>query len=162
MCSSCKIMSIPLGSRGKKRESQLHGPLEEIQVDTVPYPEPIGISTDSRFNYHLILCDGYSRIFRSIGTKDKSSEAYIDGIKQIISNIPQMKNKLPHNIVYIKSDFGSEFRSDTFRKWCGENSVRFTTAAPKHQEQNGLVERHWGTIIKWLLLFCYQICSEST
>ena len=31
---------------------------------------------------------------------------------------------------------------------CGENSIRFTTAAPKYQEQNGLVERHWGTITK--------------
>ena len=46
------------------------------------------------------------------------------------------------------SDFGSEFRSDTFRKWCGENSIRFTTAAPKYQEKNGLVERHWKTITK--------------
>ena len=40
------------------------------------------------------------------------------------------------------------FRSDTFRKWCSENNIRFTTAAPKHQKQNGLVERHWGTIFK--------------
>ena len=127
-------MSIPSSSRGKKRESQVHTLLEEIQVDTVPNPEPIGISTDSRFNYYLILCDRYSRIFRSIGIKDKSSEACIDGIEQIISNIPQLKNKLPKNIVHIRSDFGSEFRSDTFRKWCGENSIRFKTAAPKHQE----------------------------
>ena len=76
-------MSIPSSSRGKKRESQVHTLLEEIQVDTVPNPEPIGISTDSRFNYYLILCDRYSRIFRSIGLKDKSSEARIDGIEQI-------------------------------------------------------------------------------
>ena len=27
-------------------------------------------------------------------------------------------------------------------------TIRFTTAAPKHQEQNGLVEKHWGTIMK--------------
>ena len=27
-------------------------------------------------------------------------------------------------------------------------NIRFTTAAPKHQEQNGLSERHWGTIMK--------------
>ena len=83
VCTSCKIMSIPWRSRGKKREPQVHNPLEEIQVDTVPSPESIGISTDSRFNYYLILCDRYSRIFRSIGLKDKSSEARIDGIEQI-------------------------------------------------------------------------------
>ena len=85
-------------------------------MDTVSNPVPIGISTDSRFNYYLILYDRYSRIFRSIGIKDKSSEACIDGIEQIISNIPQLKNKLPQNIVHIRSDFGSELRSDTFKK----------------------------------------------
>ena len=70
-------------------------------MDIVPNPEPIGISTDSRFNYNLILCDRYSRIFRSICVKDKSSEVCIDGIKQIISNIPQLKDKLPQNIVIL-------------------------------------------------------------
>ena len=64
-------MTIPSSSRGKKRKSEVHAPLEEKQVDTVPYPEPIGISTDSRFNYYLILCDRYTRIFGSIGIKDK-------------------------------------------------------------------------------------------
>ena len=59
VCTSCKIMSIPSSSRGKKRNSEVHAPLEEIQVDTVPNPEPLGISTDSRFNYYLILCDRY-------------------------------------------------------------------------------------------------------
>ena len=34
------------------------------------------------------------------------------------------------------------------RKFCGDNSIRFTTATPKYQEQNVLVERHWGTITK--------------
>ena len=53
-----------------------------------------------------------------------------------------------NRISHIRSDAGSEFRSDVFRKWCSENKIRFTTAAPKHQEQNGLVERHWGTILK--------------
>ena len=48
----------------------------------------------------------------------------------------------------MRTDAGSESRSDIFRKWCSENKTRFTTAAPKHQEQNGLVERHWGTILK--------------
>ena len=43
-------MSAPSSARGKKRESQVHYPSEEKQVDTVPNPEPIGISTDSRFN----------------------------------------------------------------------------------------------------------------
>ena len=54
----------------------------------------------------------------------------------------------PATIKHIRSDAGSEFRSDVFRKWCSKNKIHFNTAAPKHQEQNGLVERHWGTVVK--------------
>ena len=118
-----------------------------FRSDTVPNPEPIGISNESKINYFLILCDRYSRIFRAIGLKDKSSEACIDGIEQLISNFPCLERNLKI-IHHIRSDAGSEFRSDMLRKWCGENNRKFNIAAPKHQEQNGMVERHWGTILK--------------
>ena len=149
ICTSCKTMTIPAASRGKSRSSIITSPLEEIQVDTVPNPEPIGLNSESKYNYFLILCDRFSRVFRLIGIRDKSSEACIDGIEQLTANFPNLlsKNKIKE-ISHIRSDAGSEFRSDTFRKWCGENNIRFNTAAPKHQEQNGLVERHWGTIVK--------------
>ena len=135
ICISCKTMSIPAHSRTKSRQSIVNKPLEEIQVDTVPNPEPVGISNESKVNYFLILCDRYSRIFRAIGLKDKSSEACIDGIEQLISNFPCLERNLK-SINHIRSDAGTEFRSDTFRKWCGENKINFDTAAPKHQENH--------------------------
>ena len=57
-------------------------------------------------------------------------------------------NRQPCSIQHICSDADTESHSDTFRKWCSENKIHFNSAAPKHQEQNGLVERHWGTIAK--------------
>ena len=56
-------------------------------------------------------------------------------------------NRQPRSIQHIPSDAGTEFCSDTFRKW-SENKIHFNSEAPKHQEQNGLVERHWVTIAK--------------
>ena len=131
-------MTIPANARGSSRTSQVSKPLEEIQVDTVPNPEPMGLSADTRYNYFLILCDRYSRIFRICGIRDKSSEACIDGIELLIPNLPCTQRQ-PATIKHIRSDAGSEFRSDVFRKWCSENKIHFNTAAPKHQEQNGLV-----------------------
>ncbi len=147
VCTSCKIMTIPASARGKPRNSQTTFPLEEVQIDTVPNPEPLGLSSESRYNYFLILCDRFSRIFRLIGIHDKSTDACIDDIELLISRIPNIQRKM-QRLTHIRTDVGSEFRSDTFRKWCSENNIRFATAAPKHQEQNGLVERHWGTIMK--------------
>ena len=81
------------------------------------------------------------------GIQDKSTDACIDGIELIISNL-SLHQRTPHTISHVHSDAGSEFRSDTFRKWCNENKIQFNSVAPKHQEQNGLVESHWGTIAK--------------
>ena len=78
---------------------------------------------------------------------DKTSEACIDGIEQLKSKFPVLSKGIK-KISHIRSDAGLEFRSDTFRKWCGENKINIDTAAPKRQEQNGLVERHWGTIVR--------------
>ena len=88
----------------------------------------------------------FFRTFRLIGKQDKSRDACIDGIELLTSRFPN-RNRKNRRISHIRNDASSEFRSDTFRKWCSENNIRFTTAAPKHQEQNGLVERHLGTIL---------------
>ena len=108
-------MTIPVSSRGKSRTTIPTFHLEEIHVETVPNPEPQGVSTESRYNYFLILYDRSSRTFRLIGIQDKSSEACIDGIEQIISRIPNDRTRI-NRISHIWSDAVSEFKSDTFRK----------------------------------------------
>ena len=74
-------------ARDKSRESKVYKPLDEIQIDTVPNPEPMGLSVDTRFNYFLILCDRFSRTFRMCGIRDKTTDVCIDGIELIISTI---------------------------------------------------------------------------
>ena len=88
LCTTCKIMSNPAHARGKARESRVQMPLDEIQVDPIPNPEHMGLSTDTRFNYFLILCDRFSRTFRICGIRDKTTDACIDGIELIISTMP--------------------------------------------------------------------------
>ena len=131
----------------KTRKTQARYPLDEIQVDTVPNPEHLGLSIESRYNYFLIPCDKFSRIFRLIRIQDKISEACIDGIELWPSNILTPTRKIKA-ITNIRSDPGTEFISDIIRKWCAEKGIRFSSTAPKHQEQNGLVERHWGNVLK--------------
>ena len=64
-----------------------------------------------------------------------------------MTRIPNNNRKI-NRISHIRSYAGSECRSDVFRKLCSENKIRFTTAASKHQEQNGSAERHWGAIME--------------
>ena len=51
-----------------------------------------------------------------------------------------MKNHGFTLFLYLRSDTGSNFTSEVFKKWCKEESISLTIAGPKHQEQNGFVE----------------------
>ena len=141
-CTTSRVMTIPTANRNKTRQSECKSFLFEIQVDTVPNPEPQGISIETRFKYFLIFCDRYSSIFRVAGMHDKTSKECARAIEQILSKIPN-STYTPKDVTYIRSDAGTEFRSAEFNDWCLENSIVFNTAAPKHQHQNGSVERHW-------------------
>ena len=115
LCTSCKIMTISATSRGKSRKSIVWATLDKIQVDTVPNPEPMGVSHDSQYNYFLILCDRYSWIFQICGIRDKSTDACIDGIELLLSTFPSSQRHLRY-IWHICSDAGTEFCSNTFPK----------------------------------------------
>ena len=132
-CTSSKRMTITAALRGKTSNSQPMSPLEEIQVDTVPNQEPMGLSPKYRYNYSLILYDRFSRTFRIMRIQDISTDACINGIDLLTSSIPNSKRNI-RRISHIRTDTGSEIRSDIFRKWCSENNIRFKTTAPKHQE----------------------------
>ena len=99
----------------------------------------MGLSADTIFNYFLILCDRYSRIFRMCGIKDKTTDVCIDGIELIISTMSGTQRQ-PQSIQHICSDAGTEFRSDTFRKWCSENKIHFNSLLPNTKSKMVLLK----------------------
>ena len=54
--------------------------------------------------------------------RDKSSEACIDGIEFLLSNLPSTQRQ-PLLIRHIQSDAGSELQSATFRNGVGKTNV---------------------------------------
>ena len=93
-------MTIPAHARGKTRDSKVYKPLDEIQIDSVPNPEPMGLSADTRFNYLRILRDRFSHTFRMCGIQDKTTDACIDGIELIISTMSGAQRQ-PRSIQHI-------------------------------------------------------------
>ena len=87
-------MTIPAASRGKPRHTTVHDALDEIQVDTVPNPEPMGLSAESRYNYFFMMIDRFSCTFRICGIQDKSSEACIDATELIISQLNSTSRRI--------------------------------------------------------------------
>ena len=52
----------------------------------------------------------------------------------------------PNVITHIHADAGTEFKSATFKNWAAKQKIRTTYAAPEHQHQNGICERHYGIV----------------
>lgn len=144
---SCKIMIIPHAARSKNLTSTQKASLEEIQIDMVPDPEPLGVSLETHFKFFLIFYDRHSRIFCIARMKDKSSSECSKAIEGIISKIPN-STLTAKDITHIRKDTGMEFRLNDVNDWCKENYITFTTAALKHQEQNIMVERHRAEVSK--------------
>ena len=83
-----------------------------------------------------VFYNSFDNSFRDF--PDKSSEACIDGIELLISNLPCTQRQ-PATIKHIRSDASSEFRSDVFRKWCSENKIYFNSniASTSTETPNG-------------------------
>ena len=131
-------MIIPTASRGKQRNTQPIYPHEEIQVNTVANPEPLGLSSESRSNYFSILCDRYSKAFKLIGIQDKLIDACIDGIELLVSRISNNKRNL-RKISHIRTDAGNqEFKKDERQSVTFARIKKYTHKIKTHRNVGGI------------------------
>ena len=73
----------------------------------------------------------------------KSKERHCICHKKIIADTA------PHGrIKSLRSDNGSEFKSNDFQRLLSDNSIRHETSAPYSPHQNGTVERNWRTLFE--------------
>ena len=78
------------------------------------------------------------------GMPGKTSSDVIDSLTLFIADYATQL--APNTIYRIHSDAGTEFKSAIFKNWAAKQSIRTTYAAPEHQHQNGICERHYGII----------------
>ena len=106
----------------------------------------MGLSADTRFNYFLILCDRFSRIFRMCGIRDKTTDACIDGTELIISTMPgTQRHPNLYNIYIVMLELNLDL---TFLE-NGAVKIKFILTLLLPNTKNKMVfERHWGTIAK--------------
>ena len=91
------------------------------------------------FKYILSGIDLFSKKTYVQALKDKSSKSVNVAIKKII------KESQPRSI---RSDNGSEFISDSFKKILNDNNIKQILSLPAKPQSNGNIERYNGTIKK--------------
>ena len=141
-CDMCKIAIAPKHKRSKHPMNINFKPLQHIFTDVIPSPAVLKVIPDCRYQQFLILADPVSRYLDIIGMKDYSSEETIKCLNEWRGKMLKRGFEL---FIHLRSDAGSNFTSQDFKDWCNKEYIKLSIAAPKHQEQNGFVERAYQT-----------------
>ena len=141
-CDMCKIAIAPKHKRSKHPMNVNFKPLQHIFADVIPSPAVLKAIPDCRYQQYLILADPVSRYLDIIGMKNYSTEETIKCLSEWRGKMLKRGFEL---FIHLRSDAGSNFTSQEFKDWCNKEYIKLSLAAPKHQEQNGFVERAYQT-----------------
>ena len=96
--------------------------------------------------YYLLVCDVYSKYSMLLGMKDDKASSVVEALNSWIATHQCMPTFYPGFLQNVRSDAGTAFTSKEFIEACEEQHIRFSHAAPRHQEMNGLAERTWQSL----------------
>ena len=132
-----KYVRAPFLKETKFRASK---PLELIYADICG---PITPSIINRGKYFLLIVDDFSRLMWVAILKDNSKAfGAFKKFKTLVEN--ESNGAL---IKCLRTDYGGEFTSDEFLKWCEEKGIRRQLTTPHTTQKNGVVERKNRTIV---------------
>ena len=108
--------------------------LEIVHTDVLG---PIANESPESFKYAIGFVDSFSRFIKVYFMR--SSDEVLEKFQQFCSDIGN-----PRMVV---SDGAKEFTSSEFRSFCRKRGIRHETSAPYTPEENGTIERVWGTVV---------------
>ena len=145
-CVECKISGIARAKRGATPPAEAKRPGQVIFIDVQPNPAHGSLTSRTSFKFYLNIVCAYSRYFVLLGIHGKSSEAVIAGLERFgIDHKPWIDYTLKNDMAEIHCDADASFLSEEFIEWARSKQIKVVSAAPNHQEMNGLPERLWQT-----------------
>jgi transposase InsO family protein len=147
-CDVCRITTARKANRGSTPLSSNVQPGELLFVDIVDNPTKEFITSNTKFPCYVAITDACSRFFVPIGIQRKDARVVFDAIRAWTAahGTSIRPNFDLSNIARIHGDFGTQFTSAEFIRLALDHNIRVTTAAPRHQEQNGISEANWRSV----------------
>ena len=132
-CETCQLnksKKLPVPKASGKRASEA---LEIVHTDTL---EPIQPEAVDGHRYAIGFVDSFSR-YQKLYFLRSMDEAF-EKVEQFFADIGQ-----PGTLV---CDGAGEYVSNDIKQLCRQKGVRLEFSAPYTPQENGTVERNWGTI----------------
>lgn len=128
-CRSCKMVKLPFNSNF----SPVNRCLETLHLDLVG---PISIPSISGYSYFLTIVDQFSGYLAVRFLKSKA-----DTFNQFELAVKLFEQQLNAKLSNIVSDNGTEFKNDSFMKFCSALGITHQFSPPYTPENNGFAER---------------------
>lgn len=93
--------------------------------------------------YFMIFTDHFSRMMCFTFLKEKS-----DTFSKFKAFKALEEKENGNNLKFLRSDWGGEFTSDDFVRYCDENRIKRLFSSPRTPQKNGTVERRNQTIVE--------------
>ena len=125
-------------SRNRQPDRRAASTFESIHTDLAGPIEPADINGH---RYAITFTDDFSSAIFVYFLKTKKDN--VSATKKFITDTT------PHGrIKPLRSDYGSEFKSNDFQRLLCDNSIQHKTSAPYSPHQNGTAERNWRTLFE--------------
>ena len=120
-------------------------PGESIMCDVVTNMNKRGLATSSHHPYYLIVTDVKSHFTVPISISSASSKRIAEGLRVWSRDYgPDVTFNL-HNVLKLRADVAKSHFAKELTELLTEHRIKGTFAAPRHQEQNGICERVYGS-----------------
>ena len=134
-CATC-VEGKMVQYRSHAPDEKAKKPLDLVHSDLAG---PISPSSREGSKYAMVFTDDFSGIIFVYFLKNKSDAVH--ATSRFLADVA------PHGIVKsIRSDNGSEYACNDFKKLMIDNKIRHEFSAPYSQWQNGTAERSWRTL----------------
>ena len=140
ICNACQLKKQTRRFFKSKNVVSTSTPLELLHLDLFG---PTRTTSLGGSKYGLVVVDDFSKFtwVSFLAHKNETFSSFIKLLKRIM-------NEKKITIVLIRSDHGSKFENQIFKKFCNENGINHNFPIPRTPQQNRVVERKNRTLEK--------------
>ena len=119
-------------------------PFHQLHLDLMRNPFRFGLTTSTNFSAYLFIVTTPGKLTGWIGLQTESTSSILIALKTWLTQSELLGRT--QSVRFIRTDAETAFTSSKFVTACTELGIKVETAAPEHQEMNGICEAKWREV----------------
>ena len=131
-------------SRSKLPQRTATEPFHTLHLDLIHNPFRYSITESTNYEYYLFIVATPGRYCGWLGLTSNHSSTIFDALQKWLTDTSLLGRV--NDVRFIRTDAGTNFMSEEFVTKCVSLGIKVESAAPRHQEMNGICEAKWRQV----------------